>query len=187
MIVLPAAYMPDAYWFACALHQGVACVGLSHKYQKQTPLSRTCIKGANGVLQLCVQVTHDSRHQPVAHATLSVREQWHRLHQRSLQSAYGRTAFYEHYGPPLLELLETPPLRLVDYNLSILRLLCSSLGIPLQVEEAAVPQLSWPRFALKSYYQPFGSYVPDLSLVDMLMNEGPSASALLRQASPCGE
>jgi hypothetical protein len=183
-LVLPPTYLPDIHWFAAAAQAGQVTVGCALPYAKQTALSRTLIKSANGPLLLCAQVTRASRHQPVADAVLSFKEPWHKLHTRAIRSAYGRCAFFEHYGEPLLQLLGNPPQRLLALNMALITLMGGWLQLPIVVLEDTIASLDYPLFQVQPYFQPFGPFEPHLSVVDVLMNLGPEALPYLRALQP---
>ena len=178
--LLPPTYLPDIHWFACAVQAQQATVGWGVAYGKQTALSRTQIKSANGPLRLSVQVTRESRHKPIAEALLSFKEPWHKLHARAIASAYGRCAFFDHYGAPLLALLGQPPAKLIDLNMALIALLADWLQLPVVVADTTPVTLDYPHYKLAPYFQPFGDFIPHLSVLDVLMNLGPEAVGYLQ-------
>lgn len=181
---LPPHYLPSVHWWAQAVQQAgpserVLWLSTQVQYEKQTPLSRTQIKTCNGVQTLVIPVRHHSRHQPLALAQPEDAQRWRQVHSRALQSAYGRCAYWEHYGPPLLATLAQAD-TLWALNEGLIQQMATALG--LGVQAVAAPPAAIGCYVLPLYFQPFDAHVPGLSGLDLLMNTGPEALRLLLQA-----
>ena len=128
---------------------------------------------------------------------LSRHDQWWGIHWTTLESAYGRTPFFEFYADRFLPFFEEQAVErypsIVDYDISAEAMICDILLLPPPepVETTSVDRSlrlhsdepeSLP--TLPPYYQVraerFG-YLPGLSVIDLIMNLGPEASLAIRQ------
>ena len=126
--------------------------------------------------------------------------------QRAIESAYKSAPFFDHYRDSLFVLMDTRPERLLDWDLSLTRWCLERLHLPVEIRltEAFVkpgddrfgqdlrevihpkrPNPILQDLGLdRPYYQVFApksGFIPNLSILDLLFNEGPDAvSWLLR-------
>ncbi|MBR4134094.1 MAG: WbqC family protein, partial [Bacteroidales bacterium] len=125
--------------------------------------------------------------------------------ERAISAAYESSAFFDHYRDELFGLLEERPRTLFELNLSILRFFLDKTGIRADIRfteefipagtgiygedlrEAIHPKR--PNTILKDlalekpYFQVFArkyGFVPNLSIMDLVFNEGPDAILYLK-------
>lgn len=160
-------------------------------FRKMTGRNRYRIATANGPLLLSVPVAGGrTLKAPLGEVLIDEHQDWQKQHWRSLFSAYGRAPFFEHYGPALEQLLMQCPKRLADFNFAALEWIRKELRLPViftrnnrpaPSDTPLLPEL--PEAApIKPYSQVFEDrhgFLPGLSILDLLMNEGPAAGAYL--------
>jgi hypothetical protein len=116
---------------------------------------------------------------------------WQRQHWRTLLSAYGRAPFFEHYAPMLESLILAAYPSLLDFNLASI----AWLNKEMQVNQSLpiISNLSAEAESyhmvdtgsgdnVRVYHQVFEDrygFLPNLSAIDLLMNEGPYSTSLL--------
>lgn len=163
-------------------------------YQKQTYRNRCYIAHANGKLALNIPIKHskDGQRQRTAMVCPDASFPWQQQHWKSLQSAYRTSPFFEFYEDDLKPLFETTVLNLLDHNVNILRLLFELLGTELTYTLSSsyekeptykdfrnlVIAKQEPQYNLEVYTQVLEShhgFLPNLSVLDLLFNEGPNA------------
>lgn len=170
-------------------------------FVKASSRNRCFIFGANGIQLLSIPVLGGRSHkQAYQHTQIDHRQNWQRQHWQSLQSAYGKSPFFEYYETELGGLYQVKHNLLWDWNLSLLSWLFNSLRV--QIEPAftevyekhlstgtdfrAIP-LRDPSPSNPPYYQCFSEkhgFITDLAGIDLLFNLGPSAAwEYLRQLS----
>lgn len=167
--------------------------------------NRCLVAGANGVQALTVPV-EGGREQKAIYKDIRIdeREDWRKRHWRTLFSAYGKAPFFEHYGADLEALLQLRKTYLVDWNLAVLEWLSARLKVPIpEVLEPSpggkvIPDLDLsdrirpanyadPKVGIEAptYAQVFQErhgFLPNLSVLDMLLCLGPEAGRMVREA-----
>ncbi|MBV5348793.1 WbqC family protein, partial [bacterium] len=129
-------------------------------------------------------------------------EEWQRNHWRTIFSAYNSSPFFEYYADDVEMFFRKKHEFLFDFNREITETLLGILEIPVRLNltndfeqtpenclnfrEQISPKTHLidhdAHFIAKPYTQVFAEkfgFVPDLSILDLLFNEGPSASEIL--------
>lgn len=200
-VLLSTAYLPPVEYFALLLSENAA-VEREERYQKQSYRNRTVIMNGNGPLNLIIPTVHDGRMGIVKDVRIEYVTPWQRAHWRSIESAYNNTPYYLYYKDALKPFYEKEYAFLFDFNLQLIQTLMKLLRIDCEIRTTTAftpyaphdtrlliqPKQSrredYP-FRLKTpYYQVFEDkfgFVPNLSVIDLLFNEGPQAATYLRQ------
>lgn len=171
-------------------------------YQKQTYRNRMYIYGANGKLLLNIPIKHTgdkSGHQKYKNVKVENDFPWQKQHWKSLQTVYRTSPFFEFYEDDFLPLYEKKYKFLIDFNYDCLELALECLQIDLnysKTEEfiaepsnitdgrSLVKAKGEKGFVLEPYTQVFETkygYINDLSIVDLIFNEGPNAGNYLQR------
>lgn len=202
-IVIEAQFFPSIS-YCWLLHQADAVIIDQHEhYIKQTFRNRVLINGANGPLTLTIPIKHLSPKMKMKNVEVSHREQWMKQHWRSIQSAYGKAPFFDHFAPYIAPLFQKEQRFLMDYLLQSLSICQKLLGttfpldfskkyievgdnINFDLRSAIMPKEqfgSLSGFSPKPYFQLFGKdFAPDLSILDLLFCEGPNALSIIERS-----
>lgn len=200
-VLLSTAYLPPVEYFALLLSENAA-IEREDRYQKQSYRNRTVIMNGNGALNLIIPTIHDGRMGVVKDVRIEYVTPWQRAHWRSIESAYNNTPYYLYYKDALKPFFEREYEFLFDFNLQLTQTLMQLLRLDREIQTTTTftpytsedtrllihPKHSrredYP-FRLKTpYYQVFEDkfgFVPNLSVIDLLFNEGPQAATYLRQ------
>ncbi len=188
MKTLSIAYFPPLSYISL-LRKGDVLIEGCENYQKQSWRNRCNILTANGVESLNVPVLHDGA-KCIRDIKVDYSKGFLQRHRRAIDSAYMSSAYFEYYRDGLYDIMNRRSETLWEFDLGILEFFASALHIPQPgvTEEYAGPSLDiHPKhpdiyYKEKPYFQVFSGkygFVPNLSVMDLLFNEGPDAAAYL--------
>jgi hypothetical protein len=204
--LLSTACFPPVQYFSKLIRVKNIYLEQFENFTKQTYRNRYEILGANGIIPLVVPVVKGrGRKIKIRDLRISYDTDWQRNHWRTIFSAYNSSPFFEFYLDDIQPFFEKPWKFLFDFNLDILETLCGLLEIEptliltedfeqipvdaLNFREAISPKKhrieSDPQFAPQTYTQVFHEkfgFVPNLSILDLLFNEGPNSLNVLEQS-----
>lgn len=200
-ILLSTAYFPPAEYMSLLVSGGKVLIEREENYHKQTWRNRCVIMGANGPLQLVVPVLKGSFHKTaIRDLKIDNGRRWRELHLRGIASAYAAAPFYEFYTDIISGVILRGHTFLLDLNNEALDAVCKAAGLTVAVShtERFEPEGSREndfRYSITPkrpsglagyrhvpYTQVFGdrqAFIPGLSILDMLFNNGPGTRALL--------
>ncbi|MBO5614170.1 MAG: WbqC family protein [Prevotella sp.] len=176
-------------------------------YVKQTSRNRCEIATANGKQILTVPVTipkpdstlgENTRGTSIREVLVSEHGNWRHQHWEALKSAYGMSPFFDYYQDDIRPFFDEEVFRannwqrLFDYNLAIMRKMLDLIGIEREIKVTSLPPtpqqggrvVHVPVNVPVPYYQTFQrrhGFIPNLSILDLLFNEGPEAILYLKQ------
>lgn len=198
-VLLATAYLaPVQYYSKLYNHSSVLIEHYEH-FQKQTYRNRCNIYGANGLLSLSIPLQKRGERTFTKDVKIAYDCNWQKLHWRSLQSAYRRSPFFEFYEDDFISFYENKKFDfLIDLNEALLDVTLQLLGKNIEFKNTSSYQKEYTEntddfrtlispkesyttdsdFILKPYLQVFENkhgFIPNLSIVDLLFNQGPSA------------
>jgi len=155
---------------------------------RKLALNRYQILTASGPILLSIPLKGGrERAQSLTESRIDYTHDWQRQHSMTLRSAYGRAPFFEYYGPELLDLILTSHEVLLDFNSAALNWAAKILGVSPSSsilgeidQPLSAPTLAAPKTPV--YHQVFEDrigFYPNPSIIDLVMAEGPYASAVL--------
>lgn len=197
--IFPLFYLPPIDYFSQVIdHKTKVIIENAEHFQKQTYRNRASIHSPNGKLDLVVPVQKGSKtHTKVNEVKISYDFNWQRLHWMSLQTCYRSSAYFEFYEDDLAIFYEKKWDFLFDYNEELFALLLRFLKLGIHYDytnefEAEYANLLDFRnnihpkrsFAndVHTYFQVFeerNGFLPNLSIVDLLFNQGPQSNKYL--------
>ena len=196
--LLTSTYFGPVQWYQ-KLNQSDCCLIERHDhFVKQTYRNRCVIATTSGLQALTVPIErYEGAHCEMRDIRISDHGSWRHLHWNALQSAYGESPFFEFYTDDLRPFFERRWKFLFDFNTAITRKMCELLDVHPQIafteayalaEEEGVtdfrdairPKHPLPDdgFQPRRYYQVYEQkhgFQPNLSILDLLFNEGPEA------------
>lgn len=187
MVVLNTTYFGSVEWYAqLARATEPVYIEAHESFVKQTERSRCRIATANGVQMLSVPVNAPSRCS-VRDVAVTDHANWRRQHWNALCSAYGESPFFDYYADDIRPFFEPEWNNLFDLNMAITRRICELLDIHPDIrltdhyvlgEKLRQSKGEQPQINVRSYYQVFQrrhGFLPNLSMLDLLFNEGNEA------------
>ena len=190
MLVLNTTYFGPVSWYArLARATEPVYIEAHESFQKQTNRSRCRIATSNGVQTLSVPVSMPKLPMEagkmidlrgVRATEISDHANWRHQHWNALVSAYGESPFFEYYADDIRSFFEPHWKLLFDYNLAIIDKMCELIDIhpDIRLTTEYVGMSPCEPVKMSPYYQVFQKrhgFIEDLSILDLLFNEGPQA------------
>lgn len=175
-------------------------------YVKQSWRNRCRFYAADGAQTLNFPVCHEDFGKPISQMRIDWKTDWLTRHERAIISAYRTSPYFEYYQDELFAILDSRPELMLDFNTQILKFFLRKTGIPADIRftseweavtieghkvtdlrEAIHPKR--PNSILKDlglerpYWQVFSpkhGFIPGLSIMDLLFNEGPDSICYLK-------
>jgi hypothetical protein len=200
-VLLTTAYFPPAEYFSLIAGSRVVKIEKLENYAKQTYRNRCMILGSNGPLPLIVPVLQGSFHKTaLKDLRIDNGRPWRELHLRSIVSSYASAPFFEYYYDVIASVISGRYTFLLDLNNEALRVMCEAAGLKAGIsytDEFVKPGTAQDDYrytitpkkpsVISSYMavpytQVFGErhgFVARMSIIDVLLNNGPGTGALL--------
>ena len=190
--IFPTAYLPSIEYVSLFLKTEDASIELFETYQKQSCRTRTNVMTANGVQTLTIPVIKtNGNHTLTKDIEISYKESWQQIHLRCLESAYRKSAYFDYYFPYFEKIYKQKFNTLVELNdfclKTILKIMKVKKDYSFTTDFERIADENDYRISLskgtnkiemKPYYQVFADrhgFIPNLSIVDLLFNEGPNS------------
>ncbi len=195
-------YLPSIPYLAAWKYFDGMLIESKESFSKQTYRNRGRILTANKIDDLIVPVEKGNSNVPVQEIRIDHKQSWINNHWRAIQSAYGSAPFFEFYGEKIRDILYKKQRFLFDLNLEILQFFLEAADLNedisftqkyhknhdtgiIDLRSIIHPKKSTEHLVFYrpvEYIQVFGKkFVPDLSGIDLLFNEGPNAGKVIKR------
>lgn len=184
----------------------VVYIEACENYQKQSWRNRCRILAADGPAYLNFPIVHEGSHElPITKIKVDYSTPWVLKTKRAIASAYESSAYFDYYKDELFSILDSRPETLFELDMRIIRFFLSKTGIAADIRLTDTFQPSSgvddyreilhpkrPNTVLKDmglekpYFQVFArkyGFTSDLSIMDLLFNEGPDSILYLKTSS----
>lgn len=199
-LLIELHYLPCLDYIAGLIRFGQVQLEAHEHYQKQSYRNRCYVRTANKIDTLTVPVQRGTYHQPIRDVRINNDPNWQTHHWRCLQAAYGKAPFFEYYAPYFEPVYQKKWTFLFDLTYELLTICLKLVRLPVELNLTEWYRKNSPiglfdaRAKLNpgngketyifhnpvAYAQNFGqNFVPNLSIIDLLFCQGPSASDVL--------
>ncbi len=200
-ILLESFYLAPIQYYSKLLNYKVL-IEVNENYTKQTYRNRCKIYSANGIQTLSIPVKNEKKQKTLMKdVKISYETNWQKQHYKSIKSAYGRSPFYEYFIDEIKIFYFKKYKFLLDFNTEFQNLIIENLEIEnnfsftknyisrdqteiLDFRGKISPKknLADIEFLMENYIQVFENkfgFKSNLSIIDLLFNEGPNAISFL--------
>ncbi|MFY0608056.1 MAG: WbqC family protein [Cyclobacteriaceae bacterium] len=202
-LLIEPHYLGSQEYFTLIAKSEKITFEINQHFTKQSYKNRSILLTANGPQTLSIPVRYGSR-TPYKEVLIDHDQSWLRVHWGSFCSAYGRAPYFEYFAGEFESIWFAKHKFLVDLNIELVTLCLRLLQIDmlyqvtegfekepnstfLDMRELINPKLDYTHrtlFKPVDYNQVFGNkFVPNLSIVDLIMNEGSNASTILKKST----
>lgn len=188
--LLYPSYFPSISQFAIMAQATDFVLETEDNYQKQTNRTRAFIYSPNGIQLLNIPIKHSANvHQKTKDVLIENAFGWQRQHFKSLEAAYRSSPFFEYFEDAFQPIFNKKHTFLLDLNLETIKLISKCMQLKVNYSKTTeyfhtVTDFEDYRYlingkkdttVLTPYTQVFKEkhgYINNLSIVDLLFNEG---------------
>ncbi len=202
-VILSIAYLPPVQYFAKIFQYPNVFIETAENYTKQTYRNRCVILGANGPLALTIPVIKtQGNHTPIKLVEIDNSTLWQKNHWKAIESAYRTSAYFEFLADVLQPYYTHRYSNLFEFDSLLLNSIFEFISASPRIIHTANYQPSYDsdvldcrneispkvdyrvdrQFLPVEYFQTFSNkygFVPNLSIIDLLFNEGLSAIEII--------
>ncbi|MDR0982239.1 MAG: WbqC family protein [Culturomica sp.] len=203
-VILNTAYFPPVQFFGKLKKYRNVLIEQWEHYEKQSYRNRCIIMTANGIMQLTVPIRKpDTDNFFTKDTEIDYSTNWQKIHFKAIESAYKRSPFYDYYIEDFMPFFTDKEKYLLTLNDKIIKKLVELIGLDVEISYSkdfikqsedyldlrnVIHPKKSRRIAedndsiYKPYYQTFNdryTFVPNLSVLDLLFNMGPETADYL--------
>jgi hypothetical protein len=193
LVIFHTSYLPPISYFHQLVKYRIIYIDIFENYIKQTYRNRCSIYATNGKLSLSVPVIKTTgNHTKLKDIEIDYSQPWQQMHWRSIESAYNTSPFFLYYRDALEPFYQKQTKFLIDFNISVLTMIAKLCKIQCEIKftekyaevtdsiidfrnsfspkATSAQHLSFPNYT--QVFEEKHGFIPDLSIIDLLFNEG---------------
>lgn len=203
-ILIELQYLPSIAFFSSLVGKEKLILEANEFFEKQTYRNRCHLLSSQQVEILTVPLQGANKKIKSKDIKIDNSQNWSKKHWRSIQTCYGKSPFFEFFADEFQPIYKKDYLYLWDLNLDLLTICLKIISQKIIITESGsyeknvsgnvmdARSLIHPKkpdylnqfYKPKAYGQSFGNnFEPNLSIIDLLMNEGPNAKTVVQQSN----
>lgn len=197
-IILHPTYFPSISHYVAMMQADEITFEVEDNFQKQTNRNRMYIYSPNGLQMLNIPVKHSkNERQKFKDVRIENAFGWQKNHFKSLEAAYRTSPFFEYFEDDFRPIFEKKQEFMMDLNFQIFEIVNECLGVDLPFKKTNeyfheiqdktdfryLANGKKDTFLNEEYTQVFEEkhgFIPNLSILDLLFNEGRHAVDYLK-------
>ena len=198
-IFIEPHYLGSLEYYALLMQYQEVCLEVNDSFPKQTYRNRAYFLTSNKIQPLIIPIRYSSGSRS-KDVLVDYSQRWVKDHWGAFFSAYGKAPFFEYFGEEFKAIWDQKIPDLVSLDLAFMQLVLRILQKNITISYTENFQKDYeddyrdiinPKkpFSDRKIYQPstypqlFGdTFVPNLSIVDLIMCEGPNATQILNRS-----
>ncbi|WKK75910.1 WbqC family protein [Marivirga salinae] len=202
-ILIELQYLPSVAFFSSLEGKEEMILEANEFFEKQTYRNRCHLLSSQQIEILTVPLQGANKKIKTRDIKIDNSQNWSKKHWRSIQTCYGKSPFFEFFADEFQPIYEKDYLYLWDVNLDLLTICLKITGQKIKITESGSyekkvsenvmdarslihpkkPEILNQFHKPKAYNQSFGNnFEPNLSVIDLLMNEGPNTKTVIQQS-----
>ena len=202
-ILIELQYLPSLAFFSSLEGKEQLILEANEFFEKQTYRNRCHLLSSQQIEIMTVPLQGANKKIKTIDIKIDNSQNWNQKHWRSIQTCYGKSPFFEFFADEFKPIFETNYDFLWDLNLDLLTICLKITGHKINIAKSVsyekhisgnvmdARSLLHPKKEdyLKQFYNPatygqsFGNkFEPNLSVIDLLMNEGPNTKTVIQQS-----
>lgn len=202
-LLIEPHYLGSIEYFCLIKRHSTVLLEINDHFQKQSYRNRAYILGSNKILSLHVPLNYTNK-TTLKDVRIDHSQRWVKDHWGAIYSSYGKAPFFEFFANDFKTIWEVKHEFLLDLNVKMLMLCLKLMDLKIKFEFTDSYVMSPPEedidyrnhihpkieftdrniYQQRIYSQLFGNrFVPNLSIVDLIMCEGPQAGSILTSSS----
>jgi hypothetical protein len=193
-LLIEPFYLPNTDYFSLISRYQKVCLDFHGHYERRTFRNRAYVLNAEKTVELTVPVKMSSHFTAMCDVRTEQNQRFAEIHFRTLQSCYGKSAFWLYFGDIFEKIYLQKHEFLAEFNFMLTEMLAQKLGLSTRFytsekyyEGEELEQFDdfrgriHPRKAsLKGDFEPYTHvfspvFVPNLSVLDVLLTQGKAA------------
>ncbi len=203
--IVSIAYFPPIQFFTRFFDAEELRIEKHEHLQRQSYQNRCHIATAAGLQALVVPILHSKEIKTSIHsARISYQSDWQKNHLKAIESAYNNSPFYEYYSNELIKFFTTKEENLFLHNTEIIKTICTFLNLQNKIsftseysniepdkdfrskihpkQKKTMKDASFIPCPYAQVFQDRVGFLPNLSILDLLFNQGPESHRILKES-----
>jgi hypothetical protein len=201
--IFSSQYLAPIEYYFQLINNKDAIIDVYENFVKQTYRNRCCILSPNGIQNLTVPLVKSRQRKLTKNMLIAYDENWRKMHWKSLEAAYRSSPYFEYYEDEFYPFYHDKNYKyLIDFSWELEQKIIELLSIDVtQIKSSQYISDEHlkndfrnsfsPKIETKLKFNPYiqvfsdrNGFAPNMSIVDLLFNEGPNAVNYIKELKP---